>query len=101
MDAEPDPDQHDSPRQHSTSISGLYAAGEACHEYHGAHALAGNRALADIHGGQSAARGVLGYRAQLAKSAFDLPNSVFDRPTSDAEAEFESNGGPLFARPRR
>jgi succinate dehydrogenase / fumarate reductase flavoprotein subunit len=92
---------HPSARQHASSLPGLYAAGEACHQYHGAHALAGNLALGDIAGGISAARGVLGYRHALGKSAFDLPNSLFDRPCGDAEQAFEAmlgrEGGQGFS----
>ncbi len=92
-----------SPRSHATSIPGLYAAGAAAAQYHGASALPGNLAPADLHGGQMAARGVVCYRESLEKSAFDLPKSLFEKPASVAEAEFEqlfkqeskgSNDGP-------
>lgn len=40
---------------HSTSIKGLYAAGEAACRYHGANRLGGNSLLGAIHGGKAAA----------------------------------------------
>src|SRR5690606_37129548 len=39
---------------------------------------------------QLAARGVVCFRESLAKSASDLPNSVFDKPASQAEEGFEA-----------
>lgn len=79
-----------SPRQHSTNLPGLYAAGGASAQYHGAGSLPGNLAPADILGGQLAACGVLGFRGALDKSAFDLPKSIFDKAATKAESEFEA-----------
>lgn len=79
-----------SPREHATSIPGLYAAGGATAEYHGAGCLPGNLAPADLLGGRRAARGLVAYREALDKSAFDLPKSVFEKRATDAENEFEA-----------
>jgi len=68
-----------SAREHATSIPGLYAAGSATAEYHGAACLSGNLAPADLLGARRAARGAIAYRAALEKSAFDLPKSVFEK----------------------
>jgi succinate dehydrogenase / fumarate reductase flavoprotein subunit len=76
-----------SPRQHATSIPGLYAAGAADAQYHGAATLPGNLAPADLLGGQLAARGVVCFRESLSKSACDLPKSVFDKPANIAEQD--------------
>ena len=84
------PERGSSPREHATNIIGLYAAGSATAEYHGAACLPGNAAPADLLGGQRAARGVVAYRAALDKSAFDLPKSVFDKRATEAEADFEA-----------
>jgi succinate dehydrogenase / fumarate reductase flavoprotein subunit len=83
-----------SARQHATTLPGLYAAGGADAQYHGAASLPGNLAPADLLGGQLAARGVVCFRESLAKSAFDLPKSVFEKQTALAESEFEA----LFGR---
>src|SRR5690606_27760871 len=91
VDADPSATTHDgSPRTHATSIPGLYAAGGASAEYHGAALLAGNAAPAALLGGQRAARGLCCFRESQTKSAYDLPKSVFDKPTSAAEAELEA-----------
>jgi succinate dehydrogenase / fumarate reductase flavoprotein subunit len=86
-----------SPREHATSVIGLYAAGSATAEYHGALCLPGNLAPADLLGGQRAARGVIAYRDALKKSAFDLPKSVFEKRATEAESDFEA----LFKRESR
>jgi len=77
-----------SPRNHATSIPGLYAAGGAASGYHGAAAIAGDLLLADVFGGRLAASGVAAYRAAMMKSAFDLPKSVFDKAQKVAEEEY-------------
>lgn len=79
-----------SPRQHATNVPGLYAAGGAAAQYHGASSLPGNLAPADILGGQLATLGVLGFRGALEKSAFDLPKSLFDKSAASAESDFET-----------
>lgn len=67
-----------SPRSQATSIPGLYAAGGAACAPVTADAPASDLLLCDLHGGRLAAEGVLAYRAAMAKSAFDLPKSLFD-----------------------
>lgn len=79
-----------SPREHATSIPGLYAAGSVSAEYHGAACLPANLAPADLLGGRLAARGVVAHRAALEKSAFDLPKSVFEKRATEAENEFDA-----------
>ncbi len=79
-----------SAREHATSIPGLYAAGAASAEYHGAACLPGNLAPADLLGARRAARGAIAHRAALEKSAFDLPKSVFEKRATEAENEFEA-----------
>ena len=48
---------------HRTNLQGLYAAGEACMQYHGANRLGGNSTLGAIYGGRVAAQTVLGTEA--------------------------------------
>lgn len=52
---------HDSPRNHSTSIRGLYAASGAGCLYHGGCRLGGNGLLADLHGARLTARAVVAH----------------------------------------
>ena len=42
-------------RMHRTNISGLFAAGECCSQYHGANRLGGNSTLGAVFGGRTAA----------------------------------------------
>ncbi len=44
---------------HRTNLSGLYAAGECCSQYHGANRLGGNSLLGALYGGRVAARSVV------------------------------------------
>jgi succinate dehydrogenase / fumarate reductase flavoprotein subunit len=69
----------DSPRSQATSVPGLFAAGDVEYQYHGACALAGNVLTACHVAGALAARGMIAYRDALARSAFDLPASLFER----------------------
>lgn len=80
----------DSARSHSTSISGAFAAGEACAQYHGAGLLGCNRILSHVFGGQCAARGMDVYVQSLARSALDLPGSLFDRAEQREVSRYEA-----------
>ncbi len=42
--------------EHMTTVSGLYAAGEAAHAYHGSGILPGNKILSSIYGGMVAGK---------------------------------------------
>jgi succinate dehydrogenase flavoprotein subunit len=79
-----------SPRNHATSITGLYAAGDASCQYHGANALGDNALPAALFSGRLAARAMAAHRAALAKSAFDLPASVFDNAEAAEAERFEA-----------
>jgi succinate dehydrogenase / fumarate reductase flavoprotein subunit len=65
-------------RSQATSIPGLYAAGGAASAPFMASAPASDLLLSDLYGGRLAAEGVIAYRSAMAKSAFDLPKSLFD-----------------------
>jgi succinate dehydrogenase / fumarate reductase, flavoprotein subunit len=80
----------DSPRSQSTNLPGLYAAGRAQYQYHGANQLAGNALTASLFSGRLAARGIVAYRQALARSAFDLPSSVFEKAEVDEQQLFEN-----------
>ena len=45
---------------HRTNVTGLFAAGECCAQYHGANRLGGNSLLGALYGGRVAARTILG-----------------------------------------
>ncbi|MFO0553662.1 MAG: FAD-binding protein [Polyangiaceae bacterium] len=77
-----------SPRNHATSIPGLYAVGSAAHAYHGAGILGESSLTADLFGAGLVSNAVRAYRAAMAKSAVDLPRSVFEQPEKDATAEY-------------
>jgi succinate dehydrogenase / fumarate reductase, flavoprotein subunit len=78
-----------SPRNHSTNIPGLYAVGEVDYQYHGANRLGANSLLSCIYGGMVTGPAVASYQKTLAKSAFDLPKSIFEKAQKRAEDEYE------------
>lgn len=78
-----------SPRNHATNIPGLYAVGEVDYQYHGANRLGANSLLSCIYGGIVAGPAVAAYQKSLAKSAFDLPKSVFDKAEKKCREDYE------------
>jgi succinate dehydrogenase / fumarate reductase flavoprotein subunit len=78
-----------SPRNHATNIPGLYAVGEVDYQYHGANRLGANSLLSCIYGGMVTGPAVASYRAALAKSAFDLPKSIFEKAEKRAEGDYQ------------
>ena len=68
-----------SPRNHATSIPGLYAVGEVDYQYHGANRLGANSLLSCIYGGMVCGPAVASYRKSIPQSAYDLPSSIFER----------------------
>jgi succinate dehydrogenase / fumarate reductase flavoprotein subunit len=78
-----------SPRNHSTNIPGLYAVGEVDYQYHGANRLGANSLLSCIYGGMVTGPSVASYQKSLAKSAYDLPKSVFDKAEKREQSGYE------------
>jgi succinate dehydrogenase / fumarate reductase flavoprotein subunit len=78
-----------SPRNHATSIPGLYAVGECDYQYHGANRLGANSLLSCIYGGLVTGPALAAYRKNLARSAYDLPPSVFDRAEREERDDYE------------
>jgi succinate dehydrogenase / fumarate reductase flavoprotein subunit len=78
-----------SPRNQATSIPGLFAVGEVDYQYHGANRLGANSLLSCLYGGTLAGPAVAAYRAAMAKSAFDLPKTIFEQAEKDARADYE------------
>jgi len=77
-----------SPRNHATSIAGLYAVGEVEYQYHGAQRLADDALLSSAYGASLCGAAVASYRAAMARSAFDLPRSLFDKEEKAAAEEY-------------
>jgi succinate dehydrogenase / fumarate reductase flavoprotein subunit len=78
-----------SPRNHATNIPGLYAVGEVEYQYHGANRLGANSLLSCLWGGMACGPAVATYTKNLAKSAFDLPSSTFEKAEKRALADYE------------
>ena len=79
---------HGSPRNQMTSIKGLFAAGEADYQYHGANRLGANSLLSCIYTGLMMARGIMNYTDSLEKSVDDIPSTVFDDTRSHWQNRF-------------
>jgi succinate dehydrogenase / fumarate reductase flavoprotein subunit len=67
-----------SPRNQQTNIPGLFAAGEAEYEYHGANRLGANSLLSCFYGGILAGPAMASYIKGLERSAEGLSASVFE-----------------------
>jgi succinate dehydrogenase / fumarate reductase, flavoprotein subunit len=92
VDYEADADgtlQWGSPRNHATNLPGLYAVGEVDYQYHGAGCLGGNSLLGCLFGGMLAGAALAAYRGTLARSAFELPASLFEKARSREGERFE------------
>lgn len=76
-----------SPRNQMTSIQGLYAAGEADYQYHGANRLGANSLLSCIYTGLMMGPCVIKYCDQLAQS--DVPSSLYDQTQTQWENRFK------------
>ncbi len=83
----------DSPRNQATSIPGLYAVGECDYQYHGANRLGANSLLSCIFAGMVGGPAAASYRQSLAKSAFDLPSSLFEKATKREIARYDELTG--------
>jgi succinate dehydrogenase / fumarate reductase flavoprotein subunit len=88
--------QPGSPRNHQTSIPGIYAIGECEYQYHGANRLGANSLVACIFSGLFVAPGVC-HRVESpeGKPAAEQPSSLFVRAVQKQMAE----NAALLARP--
>ena len=68
---------HQSPQNQMTSITGLYAAGEADYQYHGGNRLGANSLLSCIYTGLMMSPGVLNYVKNVPEAAEDVPEAVY------------------------
>ena len=79
-----------SPRNHATNIPGLYAVGEVDYQYHGANRLGANSLLSCIYGGIVTGPAAASYQKSLAKSAFDLAKSTFEKAEKKELEKYET-----------
>jgi succinate dehydrogenase / fumarate reductase flavoprotein subunit len=80
-------------RNHSTSVPGLYAAGECEYQYHGANRLGANSLLSCIYAGQITGPAMALYGKGSHKSADGVPAAVLDRTLSWWRSRFEDIRG--------
>ncbi|MBF0286236.1 MAG: succinate dehydrogenase flavoprotein subunit [SAR324 cluster bacterium] len=80
---------HESPRNQSTSLTGLYAAGEADYQYHGANRLGANSLLSCIYTGLMMGPGVVNYVKNVDQAAEDIPSSVFEKAVQEKKERFD------------
>jgi succinate dehydrogenase / fumarate reductase flavoprotein subunit len=65
-----------SPRNQSTNVPGLYAAGECDHAYHGANRLGANSLLSCVYAGMVAGPSMISYARNNAAKKGDIPASL-------------------------
>ncbi|WP_462329156.1 succinate dehydrogenase (quinone) flavoprotein subunit [Thiohalocapsa halophila] len=75
-----------SPRNHATSIPGLYACGECDYGYHGANRLGANSLLSASYSGRVAGEAVLSCLAGIERGADDLPAAPFQDEVARQQA---------------
>jgi succinate dehydrogenase / fumarate reductase flavoprotein subunit len=73
-----------------TNIPGLFAAGEADYQYHGANRLGANSLLSCLYGGMIAGPNAVKWIKGLKKSANDLPDALFNQYRKKEEEKFEA-----------
>ncbi|MBF0351956.1 MAG: succinate dehydrogenase flavoprotein subunit [SAR324 cluster bacterium] len=81
---------HQSPRNQMTSIQGLYAAGEADYQYHGANRLGANSLLSCIYAGMMMAPGVMNYVKNVPQSADGMANTIFENAAKQWNERYTS-----------
>ena len=79
---------YQSPNNQMTSITGLYAAGEADYQYHGGNRLGANSLLRCIYTGLMMSPGVINYVKNLPEAAEDHPQKVFDDASRQWQEKF-------------
>ena len=79
---------HQSPQNQMTSITGLYAAGEADYQYHGGNRLGANSLLSCIYTGLMMSPGVLNYVKSVPEAADDVPEKNFTEATKQWQEKY-------------
>lgn len=84
------------PKNHATSIPGLYAAGECDFAYHGANRLGANSLLSASYSGQVAGDAAVAYLKGLGKNGDGVSDAIFDsertRQEENNQAILNSDG---------
>jgi len=80
---------HGSPRNHATSIPGLYAVGEVDYAYHGANRLGANSLLSCIYGGMAAGPAIASFVQSLPNSAYDASSTLFEQAEAREREAYE------------
>ena len=78
-----------SPRNHATSLAGLYAVGEVDYQYHGANRLGANSLLSCLYGGMVTGPALASYRESLRRSAQDAPGALFEGARRREQERFD------------
>ena len=79
---------HQSPQNQMTSITGLYAAGEADYQYHGGNRLGANSLLSCIYTGLMMSPGVLNYVNNVPEAANDVPEKWYTEATNQWQEKY-------------
>ncbi|MEC7641363.1 MAG: succinate dehydrogenase flavoprotein subunit [Nitrospinota bacterium] len=79
---------HTSPRNQMTSIQGLYAAGEADYQYHGANRLGANSLLSCIYSGLLVGPAINKYIKNLNQAPESLPSTPFQQEETKWNSRF-------------
>ena len=80
-----------SPRTHMSNIPGLYAVGEASHQYHGANRLGANSLVSCIYEGMICGPATVKYVKGLdGTHAAELPESVFEAAVKEQQEKYSA-----------
>ena len=79
----------DNPRNHHTSIPGLFAVGECDYQYHGANRLGANALLSCLSTGYIVGPGVVKYAQNQDVAAKELPSTLFEAAARDQRQYYE------------
>ncbi|WDL96885.1 succinate dehydrogenase flavoprotein subunit [Alicyclobacillus sp. ALC3] len=76
--------------QQMTNIPGLFAAGEAEYQYHGANRLGANSLLSCIYGGMITGPNAVRWASGQKRSSEALPDSLYESARQEEEQKFEA-----------
>ena len=79
---------HQSPQNQMTSITGLYAAGEADYQYHGGNRLGANSLLSCIYTGLMMSPGVINYVNNVPEAAEDVSENIYSSSVQKWQESF-------------
>ena len=79
---------HQSPQNQMTSITGLYAAGEADYQYHGGNRLGANSLLSCIYTGLMMSPGVINYVNNVPEAAEDVSENIYSASVQKWQQSF-------------